>query len=184
MIVKDEEWTAVHSSFYSTDSLFFAKEALLVLKKTNIAGTVEELLRPFIEGLGYRIWDVEFRKVGADPTLTVTIDSDEGINIDDCEKVHRGIDPLLDEADPIDTAYDLEVSSPGIERDLRTDAHILASVDEVVDLRFFAPVDGQKSLRGILAGLDEKGAVLVEVDGEVRTFERGAIAKISTVFEF
>lgn len=150
----------------------------------SIAETVRELVAPVAEELGLLLWDVEFVKEGARRILRVTIDHEDGITIDDCERMHRAIDPLLDEADPIDTAYDLEVSSPGIERDLRTDAHILASVDEVVDLRFFAPVNGQKSLRGILAGLDDTGAVRVEVDGEVRTFERGAIAKISTVFEF
>lgn len=150
----------------------------------NIAETVRELVAPVAEELGLLLWDVEFVKEGARRILRVTIDHEDGITIDDCERMHRAIDPLLDEADPIDTAYDLEVSSPGIERDLRTDAHILASVDEVVELRFFAPVGGQKSLRGILAGLDDTGAVLVEVAGEVRAFEKSAIAKISTVFEF
>ena len=150
----------------------------------NIAETVRELVAPVAEDLGLLLWDVEFVKEGARRILRVTIDHEEGITIDDCERMHRAIDPVLDEADPIDTAYDLEVSSPGIERDLRTDAHVLASVDEVVDLRFFAPVDGQKTLRGILAGLDEAGNVLVEIDGEVRAFARSTVAKISTVFEF
>ena len=116
--------------------------------------------------------------------LRVTVDSDEGITIDDCERMHRAIDPLLDEADPIDTSYDLEVSSPGIERELRTDAHIDLFVGEQVELRFFAPVDGQKSLRGILAGRDEAGNVLLEVKGGVLTFKRTLVSKISTVFEF
>ena len=150
----------------------------------NIAETVRDLVAPVAEELGLLLWDVEFVKEGARRILRVTIDHEDGITIDDCERMHRAIDPILDEADPIEVAYDLEVSSPGIERDLRTDAHILASVDEVVDLRFFAPVNGQKTLRGILAGLDEAGNVLVEVDGEVVAFARNAVAKISTVFEF
>ena len=150
----------------------------------NIAETVRDLVAPVAEELGLLLWDVEFLKEGARRILRVTIDRQEGITIEDCEKMHRAIDPILDEIDPIEDAYDLEVSSPGIERDLRTDAHILASVDEVVDLRFFAPVNGQKTLRGILAGLDEAGNVLVEVDGEVVAFARNAVAKISTVFEF
>ena len=113
---------------------FLPKEAKN-LKKPNIASEVEALLTPVIEGLGYAVWDVQFRKVGADFTLTVTIDSDEGISIDDCEKVHRTIDPLLDEADPIDVAYVLEVSSPGIEREIRTDAHIAACMGEEIEAR-------------------------------------------------
>ncbi|MBQ9801458.1 MAG: ribosome maturation factor RimP [Clostridia bacterium] len=150
----------------------------------NIAETVAELIAPVAEELGLFLWDVEFVKEGARRVLRVTIDNDEGITIDDCERMHRAIDPVLDEADPIDTAYDLEVSSPGIERDLRTDLHIDLSVGEVVDLRFFAPVNGQKTLRGVLLGRDEAGDVHVEAEGEERAFPRSALAKISTVFEF
>ena len=110
------------------------------MKKQNIAEAVAALLEGTVVGLGYRLWDVEYGKEGADYHLTVTIDSDAGITIDDCERVHRAIDPLLDEADPIETAYDLEVSSPGIERELRTPAHIDACVGEEVELRLFAPL--------------------------------------------
>ena len=150
----------------------------------NIAQAVSELIVPVAQELGLFLWDVEFLKEGARRVLRVTIDSDEGVTIEDCERMHRAIDPLLDEADPIDTSYDLEVSSPGIERELRTDAHIDFFVGEQVELRFFAPVDGQKSLRGILAGRDEEGNVLIEVKGSVLTFKRTLVSKISTVFEF
>lgn len=151
------------------------------MKKTNIAGTVEELLRPFIEGLGYRIWDVEFRKVGADPTLTVTIDSDEGINIDDCEKVHRGIDPLLDEADPIDVPYILEVSSPGIERDIRTDAHIFACMGEEIEAKLFAPLNGRRSYIGEIAAYADGNLTLSTAEGEV-VIPRTAISHMNTTY--
>ncbi len=150
----------------------------------NIAETVRELIAPVAEELGLTLWDVEFLKEGARRVLRVTIDSDEGITIEDCERMHRAIDPVLDEADPIDTSYDLEVSSPGIERDLRTDAHIDWSIGELVDLRFFAPLNGKKTLRGILVGRDGEGNVLIENDGNVESFARSAIAKLSTVFEF
>ena len=150
----------------------------------NIAETVRELIAPVAQELSLFLWDVEFVKEGARRILRVTIDSDEGITIDDCERMHRAIDPVLDEADPIECSYDLEVSSPGIERELRTDAHIDLSVGEAVEMRFFAPVDGQKSLCGVLVGRDEAGAVLLDIDGEVRAFPRASIAKLTTVFEF
>ena len=150
----------------------------------NIAETVRDLVAPVAEELGLLLWDVEFVKEGARRILRVTIDHEDGITIDDCERMHRAIDPVLDEADPIETAYDLEVSSPGIERDLRTDAHVDASVGEVVDVRFFAPVDRQKTMQGILLGRDEEGQIVVEINGEPRAFARAAIAKLSTVFEF
>lgn len=150
----------------------------------NVAQVVSDLIAPVAEELGLFLWDVEFLKEGARRVLRVTIDSDEGVTIEDCERIHRAIDPLLDEADPIEVSYDLEVSSPGIERELRTDAHIDFFVGEQVELRFFAPVDGQKSLRGILAGRDQAGNVLIEVEGSVLSFKRTLVSKISTVFEF
>ncbi|MBO5755877.1 MAG: ribosome maturation factor RimP, partial [Clostridia bacterium] len=70
------------------------------MAKKNVVQTVTDLLTPVIEELGYRVWDVVYGKVGTEYHLEVTIDSDEGINIEDCEKVHRAIDPVLDEADP------------------------------------------------------------------------------------
>mgnify|MGYP002512355160 CR=1 FL=1 len=101
-----------------------------MMKKSsgNIAETVRTLAEPIAESLGYFLWDVEYVKEGARRILRLTIDteSEEGITIDDCEKMHRAIDPLLDEADPIDEAYHLEVSSPGIERELKEDYKMAA----------------------------------------------------------
>ena len=148
------------------------------MKKQSIAEVVSALVLGTVEELGYRLWDVEYAKEGADWHLTVTIDSDEGITIDDCERVHRAIDPLLDEADPIEDAYYLNVSSPGLERILRTDAHLLASIGERVELRFFAAQEGKKSLRGTLTAADGES---VTVDGE-HTFPRTAISRIRTVY--
>ena len=150
----------------------------------NVAEAVREAIAPVAAELGLEIWDVEFVKEGSRRILRVTIDSEAGITIDDCERMHRAIDPVLDELDPIDTAYDLEVSSPGIERDLRTDAHIDASVGEEIELRLFAPIEGKKSFVGTLMGRDENGAILVNVNGEVRVFSRETVAKIRTVYAF
>ena len=150
----------------------------------NIAETVWQGIAPVADSLGLRIWDVEFLKEGARRVLRVTIDNDEGITIEDCERMHRAIDPVLDEIDPIEDAYDLEVSSPGIERELRTDAHIEYAVGERVELRLFAPVDGQKRFEGVLAGLGENREILLDDGQSIRAFSRNTVAKISTVFEF
>ena len=149
----------------------------------NVAMTVSELIAPVAEELGYFLWDVEYVKEGSRQILRVTIDSEEGINIDDCEKMHRAIDPVLDEADPIEVAYYLEVSSPGIERELRTDDHILACLGETVEVKLYAPINGTKSLNGTLAGF-EGGKVTVVCGEKEYTFERKDIAKIKTVFDF
>ena len=86
---------------------------------------VREILEAPINSIGYEVWDTEFVKEGSEWFLRITIDSENGIDINDCEKVHRFIDPLLDEADPIENAYHLEVSSPGLERNIRTREHFL-----------------------------------------------------------
>ncbi len=150
--------------------------------KENVATVVERLLRPVVEEMGYYLWDVTFRKVGADPTLTVTIDSDEGISIEDCEKVHRAIDPLLDEADPIDVSYQLEVSSPGIEREIRTDAHIAACMGEEIEAKLYAPHEGKRAYVGILAAYEGGNLTLQTADGSV-TLARDAIAHMHTTYQ-
>ena len=150
----------------------------------NIAATVRAGITPTAEALGYTLWDVEFLKEGARRILRVTIDNEEGITIEDCEKMHRAIDPILDEIDPIEDAYDLEVSSPGIERDLRTSAHIDACIGERVEARFFAPFEGIKQLEGILLGREGEEFVCIEVNGEEKKFPRSAISKLQTLFDF
>ena len=159
-----------------------------MMKKSsgNIAETVRTLAEPIAESLGYFLWDVEYVKEGARRILRLTIDteSEEGITIDDCEKMHRAIDPVLDEADPIEDAYYLEVSSPGLERELRTDDHIYACEGWEVEVRLFAPIDGSKVFNGILGPLTEDGSVTIETEGVVRTFAKNTVAKITTVFHF
>ena len=150
----------------------------------NIAATVREGITPTADALGYTLWDVEFLKEGARRILRVTIDNEEGITIEDCEKMHRAIDPILDEIDPIEDAYDLEVSSPGIERDLRTSAHIDACIGERVEARFFAPFEGIKQIEGILIGREGEEFVCIEVNGEEKKFPRNAISKLQTLFDF
>ena len=149
----------------------------------GVVATVREGIAPVADELGYMLWDVEYLKEGSRRILRVTIDNEEGITIEDCERMHRAIDPVLDEIDPIEDAYDLEVSSPGIERDLRTDAHVNACVGEEVEVRFFAPFEGQKMLKGVLLGLAGED-VLLEINGETKQLPRAVIAKMRTIFEF
>lgn len=151
--------------------------------KKNIAATVAELVRETVEAQGCSLWDVEYVKQGADWHLCITIDKEEGVTIEDCERVHRAVDPILDEADPIESFYYLEVSSPGLERELKTPEHLAASVGETVEVRLFAPRDGVKSFTGTLGEPSESGEVAVETaDGTVLCFKPAEIAKISTVY--
>ena len=154
------------------------------MKKPNVAATVSALIEKTVEESGCRLWDVEYVKIGAEYHLIITIDNDEGITIEDCEHVHRAIDPILDAADPIETSYRLEVSSPGIERDLRTDAHVFASIGEVVEAKLFAPdeEDGVKSYLGVLTAYEDGILTLVLQNDSEKKLPRSAISRLRTVY--
>ena len=150
----------------------------------NIASTVREIISPVADELGYYIWDVEFVKEGADKHLRITIDNEDGITIEDCEKFHRAIDAPLDEADPIAESYILEVSSPGIERELKYPEHIEACEGWDVELKLYAPKNGTKVYRGVLVGYTDDGDIAVEIGEEKVTFKPDEIAKIATYYDF
>lgn len=149
----------------------------------RIADVVAELLTPVINELGYDVWDIEYVREAAEWFLRITIDSPKGIDIDDCEKVHRTIDPILDEADPIEDAYRLEVSSPGLERDIRTDRHFLACIGEKIVCKLFTKLDGRKEYTGVLKEYENKQIVLDTEEGEVR-IDRKLASKVRTYFDF
>ncbi len=149
----------------------------------NIAETVHDFLLPVINQLGYYLWDVEYVKEGSEWYLRITIDSEDGITIDDCETVHRAIDPIIDEHDPIENSYHLEVSSPGIERVLRTEEHIEAWAGEEVEAKLYAALDGKKSVRGRLLGI-ENGIVSIECGEKTYEIEHKKISRMTTVFDF
>lgn len=150
----------------------------------NIAATVRELLTPTATAMGYELWDVEFVREGARRVLRLTIDKPEGITIEDCEAYHRAVDPLLDEADPIDSAYYLEVSSPGVERELKYESHFAACVGEEIEIKLYGPDErGRKLLRGILAGLENGNILLDTAEGRESVPLRNA-GKVQTIFDF
>ena len=149
--------------------------------KKNVRETVREAIQPTVTELGYNIWDITYSKVGADYHLEITIDSPAGINIEDCEKVHRAIDPILDEIDPIEGFYYLDVSSPGVERELRTEEHIRLSVGEKVKAKLFTAKDGKKLVSGILSAFEDGKITITEQGGEI-ILTPAEVSKMTTVF--
>lgn len=153
------------------------------MKSANsIVGKATEIAEPVARELGYTLWDVEYVKEGADWYLRYTIDSDNGIGIEDCERMSRAIDPVLDEHDFIEDAYHLEVSSPGLERDIKTDWHMEKCMGERVTVKLYAPINGAKAIVGTLSGFDSE-SVKITVDEEI-SVPRKAIAKMNIYFEF
>lgn len=148
----------------------------------SVAETVYPMVEKVAGELGYSVWDVEYVKEGTEWILRITIDSDEGIGIEDCEKMSRAIDPVLDEADPIEGFYRLEVSSPGLEREIRTNEHLDWAIDQVIEIKLYAPIDGCKVAVGTLRSYDEESLVLRD-ESEI-VIPRKNIAKMNLFFEF
>jgi len=147
-------------------------------KKTNIAQNVRALVEKTITDAGYTLWDVEYVKEGTDYNLVITIDKKPFVTIEDCEKVTRLINPILDEADPIQDSYYLEVFSAGTERDLVRPEHFAAYNDCRIKVGLFAVLtdeetgglaeaSGTKTLEGVLKNADEGRIRVALQSGEV-----------------
>ena len=143
----------------------------------------EELLLPIVEAAGVEIYDVEYVKEGSDWYLRAYIDKEAGVNIVDCETVSRVLSEKLDEAEFIEDAYILEVSSPGLGRTLKKEKHFIRSIGQEVELRTYKPVDKCKEFTGILKDY-QNGNVTILIDGEEKTFSKADVALVKLTFDF
>lgn len=153
------------------------------MKKISKEVYLEELTAPIIESLGYELADLTFEKKGKDWCLTLFIDSENGISLDDCEKVSRSISEVLDEKDPIEQSYYLEVSSPGIDRPLKKDRHFLTNMDKKIAIHLFAPIDGKKDFQGVLKSFTPDELSIELENGAVLKLETNKIAKANQLDE-
>lgn len=148
--------------------------------------TIEEIqnaLQPIADGLGLEIVDVEFKQ-GREPALTVFIDRDGGVDLNACEAFHRAIDPVLDEVDPTFGApYTLNVSSPGVDRPLKTKRDFEKCIGKQVEVKLFAPMMGKKFFEAELVGYDGNCVLLKDKNGEMK-LELSKIAKINQAISF
>ena len=145
----------------------------------------EEKLKGVIEDMGYELVDVSFVKENGGMSLIFTIDKEEGVTITDCEAVNRKIDPILDELNPTDDKpYTLVVSSPGLDRPLKTDRDLRRTLEKEVDITLFSKIDGKKLFRGVLKDFDEKSVTILTEKKETLTFEREKIGSIKLVIKF
>ncbi len=144
-------------------------------KKGNTESTVRSLIEPVAQ-LGLRLWAVRFVKEGTEHYLCITIDKDEGILIEDCERMSRAIDPIIDEADPIDCSYFLEVSSPGLGRPLTRDEHFAAMMGQEVKIHLIRPLNNERDFVGDLVGYD--GSVTINTPSGEMTFAKQDISSV------
>lgn len=147
-------------------------------KSGGVAGICRRLAQPAAQELGLTLWDVRFVKEGASWVLRYLIDKDGGADLNDCVALSRRLNPLLDEADPISQSYSLEVSTPGIERELTRPEHFAYCEGWAVVVRLYRPRDGEREFAGILQGLSDEGVTIETEEGERLTFPRSEIALV------
>ena len=153
-------------------------------KKGGAAAAVEKIAEPVAACMGLEIWDVRYEKEGGSWYLRIFIDKPGGVNIDDCEQFSRTVDPLIDEADPIDGSYYFEVSSPGIERELLRPEHFLRYIGQKVTVRLIRPIEGRRDYLGTLKAFESGMLTLSLEDGGSLCFERRQAAHVRVYEEF
>ena len=149
----------------------------------KVTDFVTELAKPIVESFGCSLWDVEYVREGSERFLRIYLDKDGGIDIEDCEKVHRAMDPILDEKDPIAESYHFEVCAAGIERPLKRPSDFEKFMGSPIFVKLYRPVNGLKEIPGILRGYED-GKVTVEAGKQTLTFEKSQVALVRLRVEF
>lgn len=152
-------------------------------KRETYEAKTETLLSPIVRENGVEIYDIEYVKEGADWYLRAYIDKPGGVTIQDCENVSRALSDALDQADFIEDAYILEVSSPGLGRTLKKDKHLEMSLGSKVELKTYKAFENCKEFSGILKGYDET-TITLETDNGLQVFEKADVALIKLAFDF
>ena len=144
---------------------------------SKITDKVTELARPIVEEEGCSLWDVEYVREAGTWYLRICIDKQGGVDIDDCERISRRLDPVLDEADPIPESYVFEVGSAGIERELKRPGDFEAFLGSEVEVKLYQPYEGQKSFIGTLVA-HEDGTTEIELKGKRYRFGKQQTAQV------
>lgn len=149
----------------------------------KLTDKIFELVEPTVKSLGYELYEVEYQKEFDNWVLTLYIEGPNGVSLDDCELVSNAVDPILDEADPIEQAYYLSVSSLGLDRPLKTDRDYARNVGNVLDVKLYAPLSGKKEFTGTLKGYD-KDTFIIELNDADVVIERKKAALIRPHINF
>lgn len=150
------------------------------MKVTEI---VTQFAKPIVEEHGCTLWDCEYVREGAERFLRLYIDKEGGVSIEDCEKIARAVDPILDEVDPIPESYQFEVSSAGLERPLRRPSDFAQFMGSPVLVKLYRPYNGLKEFPGVLRDYQD-GRVTVKAGKETITFEKSQVALVRLRVEF
>ncbi len=146
---------------------------------TTLEKKVEELVKPIIENLGYSLYDVIYQKEGKDNYLRIFIDKKEGICLNDCELVNNSITDILDEKDYIKSQYYLEISSAGLERNLRREEHYKENIGKKIEVHLYKAVEGKKIIDGTLEEYNKKYIILDNIKIDIEN-----IASAKTIYNW
>ena len=146
---------------------------------SSLEKKIEDLVKPIIENLDYKVYDVIYQKEGKDNYLRIFIDSSKGIDLNDCEKVNNSITDLLDEKDYIKAQYYLEISSPGLERNLRRDEQFLENINNKIEVHLYNSINNQKTIIGILQEYTNDYLVINNIK-----IEKSNIASAKTIYNW
>jgi len=149
----------------------------------KITDRIGEVALPVVNQHGCTLWDVEYVREGAERYLRIYIDKEGGVDISDCEKISRALDPMLDELDIIAESYHFEVCSAGLERPLRRPSDFARFMGSPITVKLYRPWEGKKEFPGILRGYED-GKVTVETGSETITFEKSQVALVRLRVEF
>lgn len=142
-----------------------------------------DLLKPVVEALGFEFWGVEYLSQGKDSVLSVYIDSEKGITVDDCATVSRQVSGIMDVEDPISGEYNLEVSSPGMDRPIFTVEQFNRYVGEFVDVKLRYAFEGRRKFKGKLVAIEDSEDIVVHVDTHEYILPIDAIDKANLIFQ-
>lgn len=154
------------------------------MSRKNVLKTIKENCEPIVEDLGYDLVDIELVKESGEQFLRFYIGKAQGISIDDCQKVSEIVGNKLDEIDPIEGSYYLEVSSPGLDRPLKTDKDLKRNIGKEIEISLYRAIDGKKKFTGKLLGFSEESITIAEENQEERAIQRDAISNIKLVVKF
>lgn len=149
----------------------------------NIKGKVAEVATEICQELGYELVDVEFKKGAKHNLISIFIYKEDGIGLDDCESVSRKIDEILDKDEDLTDPYYLEVSSPGLDRPIKTKDDYRRNLGKEVEVKLYAPIDGKKNFEGFLTSYDDEN-VLIKIDDAEMTFKQKDISMMRQVIKF
>lgn len=149
----------------------------------KVTDLVTEFAKPIVEEKGCKLWDVEYVREGSERFLRIYIDKEGGIDIEDCEAVHRAMDPVLDEKDPISESYHFEVCSAGLERALKRPSDFAQFMGSPVLVKLYRPRNGLKEIPGVLRGYED-GCITLEAGKETITFQKSEVALCRLRVEF